>query len=66
MIARRICRPFGMFDFLGQPFEKLKRLGVHMKNPESLRFYRDLIKLTRRIYWNDYDGTPWYINEKGF
>ena len=49
-------------QFLSKPIESLERETVQApvkRNPEILRLYRDVMKMTQRFTWANEDGTSW-------
>jgi len=44
---------------LSQPIEKLPLSNKQLPNFEVLRLYRDILKFSKTMNWNNVDGTPW-------
>lgn len=45
---------------LSQPIEKLALSNKPVPNIEALRLYREILKFSKTMNWNNYDGTPWF------
>ena len=44
---------------LSQPIEKLPLSNKPIPNLEALRLYREIMKFSKTMNWNNVDGTPW-------
>ncbi len=45
---------------LSQPIEKLTLSNKPIPNREALRLYREILKFSKTMNWNNVDGTPWF------
>ena len=55
----RIIRNKSVFTIFDGPLEKLRRTNKPLPSIESLRLYRDIIKFSTRITWEDGSGNSW-------
>ena len=42
-----------------QPIDKLAKSNKPVPNVEALRLYREVLKFSKTMSWNNVDETPW-------
>lgn len=57
---KKIMSTKGIIEkILSQPIEKLVLSNKRPPNLEALRLYREILKFSKTLNWNNVDGTPW-------